>query len=322
VDLCSVVDESTRLLRRVVPASIDILRELPHQTPVWVNADATQIQQVLMNLAVNARDAMPEGGRLRITLRREPTGTSVGRPRGDSVPGQGRAVLVVEDSGTGMSEEVRARVFEPFFTTKPREQGTGLGMSVIHGIITDHAGRIDVESELGRGTRVTIELPCCDPPGVQSAPSDEHRAVVGHGETVILVDDNDQVRSVMTSALRSAGYHVVPARDGGAAAEQFRRYQATARLAVLDLDLPKKGGQACFRDIRRARPDLPAIFITGSADLELDDDQAGKTLLLRKPFAMTELVASVGKMLADSAALTPQGEEGSDPQTDPERGRA
>jgi two-component system cell cycle sensor histidine kinase/response regulator CckA len=321
VDLCDVVDESTRLLRRVVPASIDIIAELPHQTPVWVNADATQIQQVLMNLAVNARDAMPDGGRLRITLRRKPAETSPRHRRGDSVPDAAMAVLVVEDSGTGMSEKVRARVFEPFFTTKPRGRGTGLGMSVIHGIITDHAGRIDVESELGRGTRVTIELPCCDPPDAPSARSDERDAVVGHGETVILVDDNDEVRTIMTSALQSAGYQVVPARDGGEAAEEFRRHQTTARLAVLDLDLPKKSGQACFEDIRRARPDMPAIFITGSVDLELDDEQADKTLLLRKPFAMTELVASVGKMLADSAARAPKREQSSETQTDPERER-
>ena len=162
LNLTVVINDTVRLLRHVLPASIEVEQIIPPGFDGWVNADAMQLQQVLMNLAVNARDAMPDGGRLGISLHHEPATPAAGSA-GPAGAADGSAVLVVEDSGIGMSEETQARIFDPFFTTKPRGQGTGLGMAIIHGIITNHGGTIHVDSKEGRGTRVTVTLPRAEP---------------------------------------------------------------------------------------------------------------------------------------------------------------
>ncbi|MBN2562720.1 MAG: PAS domain S-box protein [Phycisphaerae bacterium] len=337
VDFVKTVRDTLRLLRHVLPASIDVVEVLPDTSEIWVNADATQLQQVVMNLAVNARDAMPDGGVLRISLRKEPArdmrtgrqaasgtrlcGTGTG-PSGE-VGQPGEAVLVVEDTGVGMTDEVSSRVFEPFFTTKPRGQGTGLGMSVIHGIVTDQDGHIEVSSRSGRGTRVTAAFPCCVPAAEQPKPS-EPRFRNGNGEVVVVVEDDEHVRSIITSTLRSRGYEVLPAADGVEALATLDAHRGVVRLIVLDLDLPQKDGASFLGEAQQRHGKIPFIVVTGSAGVydpagEMPVPRIGKErgavddpastadslpscgCLLRKPFQMLDLMALVSQLLEPAA---------------------
>ena len=286
------------MLRRIMPAAVEIVADIPSSAEVWVNGNESQLQQVLMNLAVNARDAMPQGGKLRISLRHEVTGSSPLVP-GRSPLARG-AVMVVEDTGIGMPEDIRARVFEPFFTTKARGRGTGLGMAVVHGIVMEHGGHIEVESREGHGSRITVGFPCGDPPATEPAPSPAQTGKEGRGETILIVEDSHQVRAIMATALESAGYQVLRAADGREGVEMFKAHESSVRLAILDLDLPKLSGTASLGKIRQIQPDLPAIMISGLRDVDPDSGRPDNVILLHKPFPMAELAALVSRTLTES----------------------
>ncbi len=310
VNLPRVVADAVRLLRRILPASIEIADEVPVESDIWVNADPTQIQQVLMNLAVNARDAMPDGGTLRIALCQAASAPSQARPAGgERAP---RAILTVEDTGHGMAEEVRCRVFEPFFTTKARGQGTGLGMSIVHGIVTEHHGEIRLQSEKGRGTQVTIWLPTCKPPP-PPAEAAKARRERGHGEAVLIVEDDEHIRSILTSMLRSEGYQVFQAGDGVEALNVLERHASVVRLLVIDVDLPRLGGLDFLRQVRQKGRDLPAVVVTGSVAVDDAFPLVGNTRLLRKPFRMADLAAALAHMLAESPVKEVVSHERHDP---------
>ena len=278
IDLTRLVRESVNLLKRVIPASIEI--ETRFDKDVWIEGAASQLQQVILNLAVNARDAMPDGGRL---------GISVGRS-------EGFGSLVVDDAGTGMTEDVRERLFDPFFTTKPRERGTGLGMAIVHGIVEDHGGRIRVDTEEGRGTRITVLLPQCEAPPPEAAAGQADAAVRGQGELVLVAEDQRQLRAIMASTLRSAGYRVLQAADGEQALEAFRAHGDETRLLVLDIDMPKRDGLSFLAEVAQQRPGLPAVVISGLPD----PPPMGQSCVrfLAKPFRMAELARVAGEALA------------------------
>jgi PAS domain S-box-containing protein len=305
VDVAKVLTDSIRLLRRVLPASVEIVEQVPPDLELWVNADATQLQQVLMNLAVNARDAMPNGGQLRIALRKGRAGPD--DPKGaDGRTCLSRAVVFVEDTGVGMPGDIRSRIFEPFFTTKRHGEGTGLGMSIVHGIVTDHGGEIRIDSEPGRGTRVTIWLPGCEPcaAGVRPERAPEK---AGHGELVLVVEDDEHIRSIVTSTLRSEGYEVVQAGDGVQGLKVFEEYGALVSLLVLDVDLPRLSGLACLEEARSRRAGLPAIVVTGSVQDGAMRPNADNVHVLRKPFRMADLTAAVAHALAGPADKAKEG---------------
>ena len=295
VDLGAVVCQSLRLLRRVLPNSIETVCQVPQDEQIWVKGDSVQLQQILMNLAVNARDAMPDGGELHI---------SVGRrcPDSSGVFGQiaarmgAQAVLVVKDTGVGMSEEVRSRVFEPFFTTKPRGQSTGLGLSVIHGIVCDHGGSINVESKPGRGTCVTVLLPAWEP--LEAGGDSPETVQRGHGEVVLLIEGDDHIRSIMTSTLSAQGYQVAAVKDGAAAAAVMASRREAVQLVVLDLDLPGQSGLTCLSEIRRLQPDVIVIVVTGRLDAEYNRRLDAEEIVLCKPFQMADLSALVFRALS------------------------
>jgi PAS domain S-box-containing protein len=297
VNLVSSLRNSIHLLRRLLPALIDVEEDLGGCMEVWVEANAAQLQQVWMNLAVNARDAMPHGGRLGITLRVQSEATAGQDPSGEMAEVRGGAVVVVEDTGTGMSEEVRARIFEPYFTTKPRGQGTGLGMSVTHATVTNHGGQIEVESWEGRGTRVTIRLPCCGPPPERTSATSRARERSGHGEVILVVENDELVRSILVSSLRVQGYEATWACDATEALAKLRRRRAGVSLAVVDLDLPKGGGLPLLDRIRRKRAAMPILIITGRAEVPAADQLRANECLLRKPFQVSELGAQVASLL-------------------------
>ena len=285
------VRQAVRVLRRLLPDAVEVTSDLPDQ-PLWMMADATQFQQVLINLAVNARDAMPDGGTLRITLERHPSSTGGGL---DSVR------LTVADNGVGIPPDVLPRIFEPFFTTKSRAHGTGLGMSIVHGIISDHGGRITLDSEPGRGTRAVVTIPCCDAPDEAAAPQSAPPEYRGDGELVIVAEDDQQVRAITASTLQSAGYEVVQACDGDETMRLFRAHEKEVRLIVIDVDMPKKNGPACIAEIRKAHADLPVVVTTGNVDFELDESLTHRTVLIRKPYRMSELAALAHRTLAGAA---------------------
>ena len=296
VELAEVVRDSIRFLRRMLPASIEIVEEFPRGQPARVLADAGQLQQVLLNLVINARDALPRGGRLRIALQVPAADAKAGDGVGEWVQ------LVVEDDGVGMDEEVRARIFEPFYTTKPRGQGTGLGMAVTHGIVAEHRGRIEVDSAPGRGTRVTVTLPACSArSGVVVESGPRSGAPSGNGEVIVVVEDDMHVRSLVSSTLRNQGYEVVQAGDGVEALTVLAARTAEARAVVLDLDLPRMSGMACLRRMRARWPGVPVIVVTGDPGFDPAGQLEPGELLLRKPFRMTELTEAVGQKLVLAA---------------------
>ena len=282
------VGETVRMLRGMLPARIEIATDLSAAADLWVLADSTQLQQVLINLAVNARDAMPEGGRLNIVV----------RPGGGLASSSERcATLIVEDNGSGMSPAVRVRIFEPFFTTKTADRGTGLGLAIVRRIIDDCGGAIELSTSERQGTRFTVTLPRCESRGAEENDSRPAPIRRGRGERIIVVDDEPQILDILVSTLEAAGYAVIQAADGDTAMKLFRRHHRHVRLAVLDLDLPGKSGTACLREMRAKRPQLAAVLITGGSRLQLEAHLGPLTRLLPKPFRIHELERAVSQLL-------------------------
>jgi len=288
VELGVLVEGAARLLRRVLPTAIELVVETNRKAPVWVNADATQIQQVLLNLAINARDAMPEGGTLRIALGSAEPAQVAPDLRAMS-PAHGFVQLAVSDTGTGIPAEIQSRIFEPFFTTKERGQGTGLGLAIVHGIVQDHGGAIAVDSAVGAGTTFRVWLPRIASAAASAARPAAAAPPRGRGELVLLAEDNQLAREILVAELRSQGYTVRSVGDGPALLEAVGRYGAAVRLLIVDVDIPKRSGLECLAELRRAGNQTPAIVVTGTVHTGLEDELHGDTILLRKPFQMAEL---------------------------------
>lgn len=295
LDLGHLVQDSTRMLRRILPANIEMKAELPAE-PGLIRADATQIQQVLMNLVLNARDAMPSGGELTIRL-------AVTGPASASEDHPGTVRLVVADTGCGIPEEIRDRILEPFFTTKARGQGTGLGMAVVYGIVEGHQGQLHIESRVDEGTEVTLSFPRARRAGPSELVEGAAEAVTAAaGETLLLAEDNPQVRELIASVLAQAGYTVLAVNDGEAAMRRFEEHTGDIALAVLDADLPRRSGMDCLEEMRRRKPGLPVLVISGAAAPEEEVLMAPGIDFLPKPFGMPQLTAAVSRLLQISRA--------------------
>jgi signal transduction histidine kinase len=270
VDLGSFIGEAVDILRKTLPENIRLLVELG-QGEYVVNADPTRIQQVVMNLALNARDAMPEGGELRISLSGAEKGlgesgpTVVEVPAAEmpaaGVPGGEWVCLNISDTGTGMTEEVQSHLFEPFFTTKG-PKGTGLGLAQVYGIVKQHGGHIGFKTALGQGTTFWICLPACK---VEEAASDTTKPSAvpeGRGEIILLVEDEEKVREAGRRILESMGYQVLTATDGQ---EGLEVYLAAERvdLVLADMVMPGTGGKTLVRELRKVNPDVKTVVMTG-----------------------------------------------------------
>jgi nitrogen-specific signal transduction histidine kinase/ActR/RegA family two-component response regulator len=290
MDLRDVLQDSVRMLARTLPASIEMAADCCEQ-PQWVLADPTQLHQVVLNLALNARDAMPTGGRL--TLRVEPASTDDLRTLPDGLDACADWVrLLVRDTGVGIPRDLVPRVFEPFFTTKPRGQGTGLGLPVVHGIIREHRGHIRILSEPGTGTEFCVLLPAHVAPEPKAPQPTPVTPACVDGALVLLAEDNTPLRRVMTSVLQNQGFRVIQAVDGEAVLAAFGQHGSDLRALILDLDLPRLSGWSCLRRIRCAGCRTPAILITATPDTQWNARQDPDTQLLRKPFRMEELAAA------------------------------
>ncbi len=276
------------LLRRIIPANIDIEHARSGE-PCWVMVDPGQIEQVIVNLCVNARDAMPDGGVLRI----ETSPTRVVEP-GPTAPTPGDYVrLRISDTGEGIAPAVRERIFEPFFTTK--EQGTGLGLAVIYGIVRQHGGSVDVHSEPGSGTSFEILIPAAEERETASESGQRHR-VAGGEETILVVDDEDMPRRLLDRVLGGAGYTVIQARDGVEGVELFEKHRDEVALVILDLIMPRMGGREALSRIRAIDPCAKVVLTTGYAGDALGGVPADVEVL-DKPYEADELLRRVRSLL-------------------------
>jgi two-component system cell cycle sensor histidine kinase/response regulator CckA len=299
--------ELSMLLRRLLGERCEL--KIDHEPGLWtVRADEGQISNAIMNLAVNARDAMPpEGGTL--TIRTANYALSKPRPIGTgSMPAGEYVQIDVKDNGSGNAQENLVKIFEPFFTTKPTGQGTGLGLSTVYGIVKQTGGFITVDSELGKGTTFTIYLPRhvveVGSPADAPAPEQDTTApadVTGQ-DTVLLVEDEDAVRSFAARALRMRGYTVMEANNGDAALDIVRSHQGTIDLLVTDVVMPNMDGPTLVRAAKRLRPETRIIFMSGYAEeaFRKSEDRDENMHFLPKPFGLKQLVAKVKEVLSDA----------------------
>jgi two-component system, cell cycle sensor histidine kinase and response regulator CckA len=298
-DLDEAIAAMQPMLCRLLGADIALVVE-PSSEPKWIVADRGQIEQVLLNLAANARDAMPEGGELRITANVELRAYEVGREM-LSTP---EVVLRLSDTGQGMSPDVLARLFEPYFTTKARGKGTGLGLSTVYAIVSESGGRITVESHRSVGTTFAIAIPLAVPPefaiGGETHPAfpfgfDSDRAT----RTILVVEDEAPVRHLVTSTLQRAGYTVLSAEDAVSAMARFKGYGAPIDLLITDVIMPGRNGRELARDAEELQPGLRVLFMSGYADRTFGPEGPGGLgdAFLQKPFALDVLVARVRSIL-------------------------
>jgi signal transduction histidine kinase/ActR/RegA family two-component response regulator len=284
------------LMRRVLGEDVEVALRL--DPDLWpVTGDAGQLEQVLVNLAVNARDAMPRGGTLRIaTLRRTLRGLAakrLGIAEGDYV------MIAVTDTGTGMSEETRSRAFEPFFSTKAPESGTGLGLSIVYEMARHWGGGIEIESTPGTGTTVRIDLPRAV--GTPTAATERSLSAAGGSESVLVVEDDAGVRRLIVRALESGGYRVLAAADGVEALERVAGSEASTDLLVSDVVMPKLGGLELARQLRARNPRLRVLLISGFPERVADDAAPSfADGFLQKPFAPSEILEKVREVLGDA----------------------
>lgn len=296
LDLVHIVREVELIIRSTFPKNISLRRDL--QPDLWlIDADPTQVQQVLMNLCVNARDAMPEGGRLTVSARNIVIDEARVAQNGDATPGR-YVELRVSDDGTGMSREVLDRMFEPFFTTKAVGKGTGLGLSTVLGIIRGHRGFLDVDSEVGQGTTFKVFFRAHgDAAGPVLPPADE-QVVAGRGELILLVDDETTVLTVMAQTLGAFGYRTLTAEEGATALALYERHGEEIAAVVTDIMMPGMTGLDLSAELRRINPQVLVIATSGVTQEGADDAEAlGVQAFLQKPYAAEDLLAVLRSVL-------------------------
>jgi CheY-like chemotaxis protein len=293
VDLNALVAETEKMLRRLLGEDIRLTTALAADLPP-VKVDPDQWTQVLFNLAVNARDAMPDGGVLEVATRVEDVGDA--EPWPGARPGR-CVVLSVGDTGCGMTPEVRARIFEPFFTTKGVGRGTGLGLSVVHGIVAQSGGQVDVTSEPGGGTTFAFRLPALE--GATPAAAEPRPAVDDRGtEAILLVEDDERVRRIAARGLRARGYTVIEAADGEQALSAFAA-RGDVALLITDVVMPGMHGRQLAEGLRAGAPALRVLYSSGYTD----DAVVRRGVLLaevdflQKPYTLAALTRKVREIL-------------------------
>jgi len=301
--LAELLPDMRRLLDRVLGEHLELRVELPAGLPP-VMADAGQLEQVLLNLSVNARDAMSGGGRLRITARLA-LGKEV-RPSAEAGAPRGFVRLSVEDDGPGMTAEVKARLFEPFFTTKPRGEGTGIGLATVQGIVEQHGGWVEVESEVGQGSTFHLFLPVADAPPVPRRMTPAPGRVRGGKETLLLAEDDPLVRYTAAKVLHRLGYEVLVARDGQEALQLLQREGARVSLLVTDVVMPGLSGPDLAMRGLQLRPELRILYLSGYPQVFVDDEGVigDGVELLRKPFTPDLLGERVRRLLDQASPST------------------
>jgi len=261
IDLKEEVRQVESMLRRTIPKMIEFEMHLESDLNI-INADSSQIEQVIMNLGINARDAMPGGGKLIIETENVVLDEAYCRTHLGAVPGN-YVMLSISDNGTGMDKDTLEHIFEPFYTTKDPGEGTGLGLAIVYGIVKDHRGYITCYSELGEGTIFRIYLPVIQPDRMEDSEQLANAEIRGGTETILLVDDDRSVRELADEMLRRFGYTVIAASDGEEALEIYRESQADISLVILDLIMPGMGGHKCLAELLNIDPAQKVIIASG-----------------------------------------------------------
>lgn len=299
LDLNAALLHSSSMLRHVLPPQIEVVRELAAQRP-FVRADPDQLDQVLLNLVVNARDAMPSGGRLTL----QTANVELAQPARDTgeLPPGAYVLFVVQDTGVGIPPARLSQVFEPFYTTKGGDKGTGLGLATVYGIVKQSGGHISVESTPGVGSRFRILLPAAKAPATAEELARLEPAATPRprgSETVLLVDDDDLVRKVAGMMLSSQGYNVLAASDGEGALHLSASHPGPIDVLLTDVLMPQMGGDALALELRAQRPDLRVLFMSGSTNNTVLPRQAlgARVGFLQKPLTPDALAAAVRELL-------------------------
>ena len=298
INLNKQVDQLRKMLSRLIPKTIEVEMNLDSGLPT-VNADPAQIEQVLMNLAVNARDAMPDGGNLLIETRTVFLDEEYCRFHLDALPGR-HALLVVTDTGIGIHGTMMDRIFEPFYTTKKPGQGTGLGLAMVYGIVKSHGGHITCESELGSGTAFRIYLPAHEVEGDTEASVSREFSVMGTG-TILLADDELFVRQLGRRILEKAGYTVISATNGQEAVEVYKENGSRISLVILDLIMPVMDGSQCLEEILRLDPRATVLIASGyTPDGTVRERLVGRVKgFVAKPYELKQLLKAVRDALKE-----------------------
>jgi signal transduction histidine kinase len=297
VNLSHLIRELSRMLQRIIGEDVDLFTDLADE--LWsVEVDPSQMEQVIVNLAVNARDAMPLGGRLTIE-----TANEVLSQTHEVLPPDARCgdyVLIrVSDNGTGMDDEVKDHLFEPFFSTKTGENGTGLGLPTVYGVVRQNQGYIGLESQVGQGTTFSIYLPRSQGgmPGTPAEPSPRPvtAALAAGTETILIVEDEGAVLGLARQILEEQGYHVLTARNGLQALQVSREYGGIIHLLLTDIIMPEINGRQLAEQLRSARPDVRVLYMSGYSDdvLAHHNIPGQGVALLAKPFSMDTLIHKV-----------------------------
>jgi PAS domain S-box-containing protein len=296
VDLNELVEGMGKMLRRLIREDI-VLEFKQHRGLGLVMADPGQLEQVVVNLVVNARDAMPKGGRLILETGKGPTGGGAPPSLATDVP---TVALRVIDTGDGMDEETMSHIFEPFFTTKERGQGTGLGLATVYGIVSQSGGAIEVNSERGKGTTFTVCFPRVDAEQTDEPDRREEDALPAGVETILVIEDEDQLRALTERILAQLGYRVLCASDGQEALLLCRdRPEPPIELIVTDVIMPRLNGPETIKAIRQWSPHMPVLYMSGYSADALADYESGteKLHFLPKPFSARELALRVRQLL-------------------------
>ena len=297
VDVNEIIKTVEKFIVRVIGEDILCETRVPDQ-PLSVLADSHQIEQVLINFATNARDAMPKGGTFSITVEQTILNQEFIAVHGFGKPGP-YALITVSDSGCGMDEQTRLRIFEPFFTTKEVGKGTGLGLAVAYGIIKQHEGYINVYSEPDRGTIFRLYLPLVVADELAEERAEEQKAPAHGTETILMAEDDESLRAVARKTLTQFGYTVIEAADGEEAVQKFKENQADIQLLLFDIIMPKMNGQEAHEAISKIRPGVKTIFMSGYAPDMIREKAAlaDTASLLAKPLSPTELLRKVREIL-------------------------
>jgi CheY-like chemotaxis protein len=294
------IKDVVKILQETLPKSIEIKFELPND--LWiVSADATQIHQVLMNLAVNARDAMPQGGELVIRAENVTLDDSYARMHLEAKPGRFVMITVV-DTGAGMPPEVISRIFEPFFTTKEVGKGTGLGLSTALTIVRSHGGFVNVYSEPNKGTQFAVYLPAA-PVGEAAAPEIARPDFpTGRGELILVVDDEEAIRQITKGTLETFNYRVLTASDGTEAVALYAQHREEVALVLTDMMMPFMDGPATIRALQKLNPQVQIIAASGLAahDKAAEATALGVRLFLPKPYTAEKLLNALAEILHNS----------------------
>lgn len=296
VDLAELAARQTDVLRRIIPAHIEVRVRAAEEVPM-VRADSAGVEQILLNLVTNARDAMPEGGLLRLETGRAWLDQEFRAAHGWGEPGE-YGVLSVSDTGIGMDASTLMKVFEPFFTTKPKGLGTGLGMAMVYSLVKQHCGFVTAYSEPGEGTTVKVYFPVVREEAAAGAPASAV-ALRGGTETILMAEDEAPIRRATKRALERFGYRTILAADGAEALELFRAHQSEVALIIADLVMPRLGGRQLADAIRRDGKRVPVLFTSGYSATDVVESLGFDPDLpfLHKPWTLTDLLTRVREAL-------------------------